>query len=232
MINMIKKIRKKFSVADILLILIFILVAIYLIVGSVSSSENLSFEGQLSPREVKELLIEEYNNTPLSPEFNPNTLSGKINLLKYSFLNFVSSNKITSYFLSYFNKSRFGVSSCSTCTETYSCSLELAYYYPVDISLEGLHSKMKFDKKLLIIDVRDEEAYLKKHIPSSVNMPLLDITNFMSTVDRWSEIVIVGDCYVQTKLAAEALQRLNFHRVHRLTVSVDRWDGQFESFTR
>jgi len=108
----------------------------------------------------------------------------------------------------------------------------LIYPYPVDISLKTLQSKMKFDQKLLIIDVRNENAYLERHIPSSVNMPLLDMVNFMLTVDRWSEIVVVGDNYVQTKLASEALQRLNFHRVHRLIVPIDRWDGKFESFIR
>ena len=225
--------KMRISLADVLLIVIFLFIALSLLFNS-SSSGSTSSEGILSPKTVNELLITEYNKTPLSPEFNRNSLSGKLNSFKYSFLNFISSNKITGYFLNFLNKSRFGASNCSTCSSGSSCSdLEaLSYYYPVDISLEGLHSKMKFDKKLLIIDVRNEEAYLKKHIPSSVNMPLLDITNFMSTVDRWSEIVIVGDGYIQTKLAAEALQRLNFHRVHRLTVSVDRWDGQFESFIR
>ncbi|HXK69872.1 MAG TPA: rhodanese-like domain-containing protein [Caldisericia bacterium] len=228
-----KSLLKKIGVnlLDILLIAIFIFVAFTLM--SRSSSASINFNNLPSPETVNEILISEYKRTPLSPEFDNSSLSAKFTSLKYSLLEFASSNKFTAYFLNYFNKLGFGSSDCSSCAYPVSgCSdyETLIYYYPVDISLKELHTKINNDQKLLIIDVRDEEDYLKSHIPLSVNIPLLDIVNFMITVDRWSEIVVVGDNYIQTKLAAEALQRLNFHRVHRLNVPISEWDGEIESF--
>lgn len=230
--NLIKKL--KINVTDVLLISIFIFIAIFLIARP-SSSVGIDFNNLPSPETVNEILISEYNETPLSPEFDKSKVSSKFVSVKYSFLNFISSNKFTGYFLNYFNKSGFGSSDCSSCSSQSSgCSdfEALIYYYPVDISLKELHTKINNDQELLIIDVRDEEDYLKGHIPLSVNIPLLNIVNFMKTVDRWNEIIVVGDSYIQSKLAAEALQRLNFHRVHRLTVSVNMWDGEFESFIK
>jgi rhodanese-related sulfurtransferase len=84
--------------------------------------------------------------------------------------------------------------------------------------------------KLMVIDVRKTEDYISAHIPSSVNLPLLDLVNQIFTIDRWTEIVIVGDSYQQTKLAGESLLRLNFHRIHRLMIPVNQWDEKFESF--
>ena len=233
--NLVKKLR--INIVDIILIVIFLFVAFSLISRSSSNASlaEISFNNLPSPETVNEILISEYNRTPLSPEFSGSSFSTKFNFLKYSFLDFASSNKFTGYFLNYFNKSGFGRSDCSSCANPVSgCSdfETLIYYYPVDISLKELHAKINNDPRLLIIDVRDEKDYLEGHIPSSVNIPLLDVVNFMVTVDRWSEIVIVGDSYIQSKLAAEALQRLNFHRVHRLNVSINKWDGEFESFVR
>lgn len=224
--------KLKVNVVDIILISIFIFVAISLI-SRPSSSVGISFNTLPSPETVNEILITEYNKTPLSPEFNSSKISSKFISFKYSLLDFMSRNKFTGYFLNYFNESGFEVSDCSNCPFTRSSCYDsevLMYYYPVDISMTELHAKINYDQELLIIDVRNEDDYIKEHIPSSVNIPLLDIVNFMVPVDRWSEIVIVGDNYIQTKLASEALQRLNFHRVHRLNVPVSRWDGEFESF--
>jgi rhodanese-related sulfurtransferase len=102
--------------------------------------------------------------------------------------------------------------------------------YPLDISKKELNQKIKDYPELLIIDVRDEEKYIKSHIPGSVTMPLLDLVNQIFTVNRWTEVVVVGDSYLQTKLASEALLRLNFQRLHRLIVPVKKSGQQLESF--
>lgn len=186
----------------------------------------------LSPDTVNEIVLNSIANTPLDTNFDSSKISGKIRLAYFSTVNRLSTQKIFSSILHFFNKNKGIVEDCSSCSTEASCgdSSQPVISYPIDLSLKALHVKSQQYPKLMIIDVRDTNNYVEYHIPSSINMPLLDLVNQMFIVDRWTEIVIVGNSYFQTKLAGESLLRLNFHRLHRLIVPVEKWDREFESF--
>jgi rhodanese-related sulfurtransferase len=227
------KLKKfKINITDLVLISVFILIAVMMIYKSYASTST-GFETNYSPDQINKIMLTQYSKTPLSKEFNGKTFSSKVIMAKYKTLDFLSNNFIGKYFINTYNKSSFDSSSCSSCSTTDSCSdsEKSWYYYPVDIENKDLNNKILHDKELLIIDVRNQDAYLEKHIPSSVNMPMTEMVDIMSVVDRDTEIVVAGESYIQTKIASEALQRLNFHRVHRLVPAVDKWNGEFESFS-
>jgi hypothetical protein len=58
----------------------------------------------------------------------------------------------------------------------------------------------------------------------------MNLVDQIYVVNRWTEIVVVGDSYLQTKLASEALLRLNFHRLFRLIIPIKKWGQMQESF--
>jgi rhodanese-related sulfurtransferase len=185
----------------------------------------------LSPEAVAEMIREEVKDTPLDDAFNPHTFSGKIKMAYFQSINNLSQQKVFNSFLHFMNKNKGILEDCSACTTEESCGEEnqTAFSYPVDLTLQALQTKITQIPHLMIVDVRDIEDYLSYHIPSSVNFPLFDLPNQIFTTDRWTEIVVVGDSYWQTKLAGESLIRLNFHRVHRLMVPIEKWDQVWES---
>lgn len=186
----------------------------------------------LSPDDVNTILNESIKGSPLDKLFQANTFSGTVKNSYFLALNALSQQSFFNPILHFINKNQGIVEDCSACATDISCgdSSQPIIAYPVDLTIKALHVKMLQYPKLMIIDVRNSKQYLISHIPSSVNLPLLDLVDQIYTVDRWMEIVIVGDNYMQTKLAGESLIRLNFHRVHRLIVPVTNWDKVLESY--
>lgn len=189
----------------------------------------------LSPEEVNAQLIKSIKNTPLDVSFKVTNPKRAFQKGYFSALNFLSEQRLINPIIHFINKNQGIVedcSSCSTATSDGSCgdSSQPVIAYPIDLTLKALHSKILQNPRLMIIDVRDTSEYVMNHIPGSVSIPLLEMVDQMFTIDRWTEIVVVGDTYIQTKLAGESLLRLNFHRLHRLMLPVNRWDGKMESF--
>jgi len=196
------------------------------------SSQSIDPNILLSPEAVTELIREEVKNTPLDETFNPHTFSGKFKKVYFQSINQLSQQKIFNSFLHFLNKNKGILEDCSVCATEKTCGDEdqTSFAYPVDLTLQALQTKIAQFPQLMIVDVRGTEDYIHSHIPSSINFPLIDLPNQIFTTDRWTEIVIVGDSYWQTKLAGESLVRLNFHRVHRLMVPIKKWDQVWESF--
>jgi len=189
-----------------------------------------------SPEEVNIQLIKTMKNTPLDASFKITNPIKAIRKGYFNTLNFLSMQIFFNPIIHFINKNQGVVedcSSCSTATSDGSCgdSSQPVISYPIDLTIKALHSKIGQYPKLMIIDVRDTPAYVLNHISGSVSIPLLELVDQMFTIDRWTEIVVVGDSYLQTKLAGESLLRLNFHRLHRLMLPVNRWDGKMESFS-
>jgi hypothetical protein len=196
------------------------------------SPRNIDPNSMLSPEAVNKILIDEIKNTPLNDSFNASSFSGRIKNTYFKAINVMSQQRIFNSLIHFINKNQGIVEDCSACSTEASCgdSSQPVIAYPIDLTVKALHVKMTQYPKLMMIDVRKTGDYINSHIPSSVNLPVLDLVDQIFTVDRWTEIVIVGDSYLQTKLAGESLLRLNFHRVHRLMVPVKKWDKEFESF--
>jgi rhodanese-related sulfurtransferase len=186
----------------------------------------------LSPEAVNTILENSMKGTPLDKTFQANSFSSTMKKDYYQVLDNLSQYSFVNSILRYINKNKGIFEDCSACSTDVSCedSTQPVISYPIDLSIQSLHVKMDQYPKLIIIDVRNTQEYLASHIPSSANLPLDDLVDHIFTTDRWTEIVIVGSSYLQTKLAAETLLRLNFHRVHRLMAPVNKWDQELESY--
>jgi rhodanese-related sulfurtransferase len=223
--------RNKSVVIDIVVIAFVLLFAGFLYNNYFQYSKSVALDPNYikGAPDINNMLLQQIQNTPLDPDF----LSTKpINILKtFSFktANLISQVPMIDSIYHFVNKNQGFVHECSSDGE-YVDSTIPQIRYPLDITKKELQQKIKDYPELLIVDVRNVDNYLKGHIPCSVTMPLLDLINQIYIVNRWTEIVVAGDSYLQTKLASEALLRLNFQRLHRLIVPIEKWCKQLESF--
>jgi len=181
------------------------------------------------PSDINAIIVKRIKNTPLNPEYNRSKLTNRLKSFGYYAANFLTQWKPIDSIYHFVNRNQGFVHECSTDGEFVDSTIP-QIRYPLDITKSELKQKILDYPTLLIVDVRDEDKYVKGHIPNSVTMPLLDLVNQIFTVNRWTEIVITGDAYLQTKLASEALLRLNFQRLHRLIIPVTKWGENLVSF--
>ncbi|MCK5847772.1 MAG: rhodanese-like domain-containing protein [Caldisericia bacterium] len=180
----------------------------------------------VSEKDSQRVLIDAYENSVL----NENKTNSGIRLMKFYLVDFLSTFRLTAKFVSYINSKQDWVEDCSTCALGGGCDdLEKTmYFYPLDVTYDSLPDLVKLYPDLFIVDVRPDGEWEKKHIKNSVPIPLTQVVPYLFPLDRWSEVIFVGDNYLETKLAGEALIRLNFHRVYKLRGSVKDYTGEME----
>lgn len=89
-------------------------------------------------------------------------------------------------------------------------------------------SELIKNKKSIIIDARNKEAYNKGHIPGSINVPYLDIYNyieFLNNIPRDTLIVVYCEginCELSHHLA-EFLKGMNFLRIFHYSEGIEEW---------
>ena len=179
--------------------------------------------------DIKTLLQTQIQNTPLDPAFDHNKTINKLKSFGYSTVSLINQVPFINSVFHFINKNQGFVHQCSNDGQFVDSTIP-KIRYPLDITKKELQQKIKDYPELMIIDVRNVEEYVKKHIQGSVTIPLSELADQVFTLNRWTEVVIVGDDYLQTKLASEAMLRLNFQRMHRLIIPVNKWSKDLESF--
>ncbi len=224
--------NKKSSLANTLQILI---VIVFLVFVFLFYARNLNkyetFKNTtnniVSEQDVQAIVEDSYNTSILNPKYE----ASFIEKVLFSSIDHLSKWNLTSNFISYINSRQDWVMDCSECALDGSCEdLEKEqFFYPVDISFSTLEEIEEKYKNVFIIDVRTVEKWENGHIPNSVPIPVLDVVPYLYPLDRWSEVIIVGDNYLEKKIVGEALIRLNFHRVYKVVEPVNMYPGKLES---
>jgi rhodanese-related sulfurtransferase len=175
---------------------------------------------------VQDNVLRAYEKTVLNPEHEATWFQQKA----FSLVNYLSSSRFTSKMITYIHSRQDWVMDCSECALGGSCDdLEKEqYFYPISIDYDSLQTLQDRYENVFIIDVRPTTLWENGHIPNSVTVPLTDVVPYLFPMNRWHEIVIVGDNYLETKIAGEALIQLNFHRVYRLIQPVSNYPGELE----
>lgn len=84
------------------------------------------------------------------------------------------------------------------------------------------------EKKSVIIDARNKEAYNKGHIPGSINIPFLDVFNYvevLNEIPRDTLIIVYCEginCELSHHLA-DFLKGMNFVRVYQYSEGIEEW---------
>lgn len=83
----------------------------------------------------------------------------------------------------------------------------------------------------LIIDARNPEAYIKGHIPTAINIPFLDVFNYVETlhtIPRDTLLIVYCEgihCELSRNLA-QFLKGMNFTRIYLYHDGIEVWNAQ------
>jgi len=80
----------------------------------------------------------------------------------------------------------------------------------------------------VIVDSRNQNDYLKAHIPGAVNIPEKQIKNNLPTENMFEKIYVYGYSYLSSGRAADELSRCGYFNVVSFG-SFKKWKGPVES---
>ncbi len=92
-----------------------------------------------------------------------------------------------------------------------------------DISPVELKERLDANEQLTLLDVREPFEYQICHLPGSILIPMAQLPQNISTLDRESEIVVICHAGVRSRMAANWLRRMGFERVLNLSGGIDEW---------
>ena len=87
----------------------------------------------------------------------------------------------------------------------------------------------KSDNGFVVLDVRDEAAYRKAHIPGAVNIPLKELGYKLFRLDKSKDIIVYCDAGVRSKVACRILINAGFKDVYNLTGGLKAWKYAIET---
>ncbi|WCK56705.1 rhodanese-like domain-containing protein [Aneurinibacillus sp. Ricciae_BoGa-3] len=96
-----------------------------------------------------------------------------------------------------------------------------------EISSETVHQKLKDNRKLNIIDVREDEEFSSGHIPGAKSMPLGQIPSRVGELNKDEEYIMVCRSGGRSSRASEWLAEQGF-RVKNMTGGMLGWPGETE----
>lgn len=94
----------------------------------------------------------------------------------------------------------------------------------IEVEVDELAMDIPFDEYLMILDIRNEDAYDKAHIKDAIHLPLIEFSDpgAMSELDEHFNIYIIDDLGKQLLLAASLLKKQG---IHNIRIVQDGWDA-------
>lgn len=97
--------------------------------------------------------------------------------------------------------------------------------YPHITTNESLAEKLAAEENIVLIDVREAAEYVFNHIPKAINIPLGDLEERASELNKDDEIYIVCRTGNRSDFAAQKLTALGFSNVKNVVPGMSGWDG-------
>ncbi|HCX47974.1 MAG TPA: hypothetical protein DG757_02780 [Bacillus sp. (in: Bacteria)] len=97
---------------------------------------------------------------------------------------------------------------------------------------EELEKRIEAKENIVILDVRESAEYAFNHIPNAISIPLGELENRMSELNREDEIFIVCRTGNRSDLAAQKLTDNGFNKVINVVPGMSKWNGKSESLNK
>lgn len=97
---------------------------------------------------------------------------------------------------------------------------------------EELEKRIEAKENIVILDVRESAEYAFNHIPNAISIPLGELENRMSELNREDEIFIVCRTGNRSDLAAQKLMDNGFNKVINVVPGMSQWNGKSESLNK
>jgi len=96
--------------------------------------------------------------------------------------------------------------------------------FPQIVTNDEIKEKLD-NKRIKLVDVREEHEYVLQHIPSSIFLPLSELETRYTELDKDDEIYVICRTGNRSDMAMRFLQSKGFKKVaNDLTVMIE-WDG-------
>lgn len=109
---------------------------------------------------------------------------------------------------------------------------EVERKHPHVANNDELEKRMEAKENIVILDVRESAEYAFNHIPNAISIPLGELENRMSELNREDEIFIVCRTGNRSDLAAQKLTDNGFNKVINVVPGMSQWNGKSESFNK
>ncbi len=96
-----------------------------------------------------------------------------------------------------------------------------------EITVTELKERLDSGEELFILDVREEGEYKFCNIGGYL-LPLRELPNRLSELDRGREIIVMCHSGVRSARAVQFLRRAGFGRVKNLSGGIDRWAKEID----
>lgn len=118
----------------------------------------------------------------------------------------------------------FFLGGCSTTTGNQSSGKTGTYQNITTNDAKNMIDKKEAD----VLDVRTVEEYAQGHIPGASNLPLQNLQNQLSTLDKKKSYVIVCRSGNRSSQASELLSQNGFEKIYNMQGGMNQWKGQVE----
>ncbi|MFF2289975.1 sulfurtransferase TusA family protein [Peribacillus butanolivorans] len=93
------------------------------------------------------------------------------------------------------------------------------------ISNEELLQKIEENQNTIVLDVRESAEYAFNHIPSAKSLPMGELEERFSELDKESEIFVICRTGSRSDLAAQKLTAAGFKQVVNVEPGMSQWNG-------
>lgn len=95
-------------------------------------------------------------------------------------------------------------------------------------SNDEVAEKLTNDTNMTLLDVREVDEFSFNHIPGAINIPLGDIENRASELDKEKDIYIICRTGNRSDMAGKVLSMLDFKKVFNVIPGMIQWTGKTE----
>lgn len=97
--------------------------------------------------------------------------------------------------------------------------------HPYIIQNKELQQKLATNQNIIILDVRESAEYAFSHIRNAKNIPLGEMDEYLSELNKESEIHLVCRTGIRSDLAAQKLTVAGFKQVINVVPGMSEWTG-------
>ena len=94
------------------------------------------------------------------------------------------------------------------------------------ISNEELEGKIQSKEKVVVLDVRESAEYAFSHIPNAISIPLGELEERFSELNKEDEIYVVCRTGNRSDLAAQKMAANGFNMVVNVVPGMSQWTGE------
>lgn len=98
--------------------------------------------------------------------------------------------------------------------------------HPHVIQNDDLKRKHDAGEKLTILDVREEAEFMFQHIPGALSIPLGELENRLSELNKETEIYVICRTGKRSDYAAQTLTKHGFTNVLNVIPGICQWKGK------